>query len=191
MPMIPEAAYAMLACARIGASIRSCSAASRRIRSPAASRIASSTCVITADEGLRGGKTIPLKANVDAALDQGHRNVGEIRARRAPHRRKSRCRAGRDHWYDEDSGRRPDESASRKPMNAEDPLFILYTSGSTGKPKGVLHTTGGYLVYASMTHEYVFDLSSRAMSTGAPPMSAGSPATATSSTARSRMARRR
>jgi len=156
MPMIPEAAVAMLACARIGA-IHSVVFGGF---SPEALRGRIEDCesnvVITSDEGLRGGKTIPLKANVDAAiggLTAKHvdtvvvvrRTGGEID-----------WVEGRDHWY-HDITSAADSVCTAEPMNAEDPLFILYTSGTTGKPKGVLHTTGGYLVYASMTHEYVFD----------------------------------
>ena len=154
LPMIPEAAYAMLACARIGA-IHSVvfggfspDALAGRIED------AKSEVVITADEGLRGGRKVPLKANVDAALEK----VGgvEARHRRAAHRRRRRWNPDRDVWLNEAmetvSAHCPPEQ-----MGAEDPLFILYTSGSTGTPKGVVHTTGGYLVYAAMTHQYVFD----------------------------------
>ena len=154
MPMIPEAAYAMLACTRIGA-IHSVvfggfspDALAGRIQD------CDSNCVITADEGVRGGKAIPLKANTDAACEKCptvktvfvvERTGGDID-----------WVDGRDIWY-----HKAREGASpickAEEMDAEDPMFILYTSGSTGKPKGVLHTTGGYMVYASMTHEYVFD----------------------------------
>ncbi|WP_373389107.1 acetate--CoA ligase [Pseudomonas alcaligenes] len=154
MPMIPEAAYAMLACARIGAihSVVFGGFSPDALRD----RILDADCrtVITADEGVRGGKYIPLKANVDQALQSCpnvstvvvvERTQGEIA-----------WVEGRDLWYHqalkEASGDCPAE-----PMDAEDPLFILYTSGSTGKPKGVLHTTGGYLLGAAMTHKYVFD----------------------------------
>jgi acetyl-CoA synthetase len=145
MPMIPEAAYAMLACSRIGASTRSSSAASLPRASPTASRIASPPCVITADEGVRGGKIIPLKQNVDEALETRRRRQDTVIV-------VTRTGAGvpmtdgRDVVY-EDAAADVSECAP-EPMSAEDPLFILYTSGSTGKPKGVLHTTGGYLVYA-------------------------------------------
>jgi acetyl-CoA synthetase len=154
MPMIPEAAYAMLACARIGA-IHSVVFGGF---SPdaLAGRIQDCECniVITADEGVRGGRPIPLKANTDAALENCptidkcvvvKRTGGDIA-----------WKDGRDVWYHELVA---EQSADCEPeeMDAEDPLFILYTSGSTGKPKGVLHTTGGYMVYASMTHQYVFD----------------------------------
>ncbi|MEZ5936873.1 MAG: acetate--CoA ligase [Hyphomonadaceae bacterium] len=157
MPMIPETAFAMLACARIGA-IHSVvfggfspEALAGRIQDCA------SNCVITADEGVRGGRISPLKRNVDAALDSGHAGdsvtsvivVARTGADIA-------MTAGRDVWYDEIAKTVSDECPAEE-MSAEDPLFILYTSGSTGKPKGVLHTTGGYLVWASMTHEYVFD----------------------------------
>ncbi|MDB5551512.1 MAG: acsA [Rhizobium sp.] len=158
MPMIPEAAYAMLACARIGA-IHSVVFGGF---SPDAlgGRIVDceSTFVITADEGLRGGKPIPLKNNVDKAVDiaaRGHvmvKDVIVVRRTGNP----TGWAAGRDFWYHEECAK-VSADCRPEPMNAEDPLFILYTSGSTGKPKGVLHTTGGYLVYASMTHQYVFD----------------------------------
>ena len=154
MPMIPEAAMAMLACTRIGAvhSIVfggfSPEALAGRIQD------CDSNMVITADAGMRGGKLVPLKANVDAALVQCPsvsallvvRHVGNDVA----------MAAGRDHWWHD---QRASVSADCPPaeMGAEDPLFILYTSGSTGKPKGVLHTTGGYLTWAAMTHHYVFD----------------------------------
>ena len=154
MPMIPETAYAMLACARIGAVHSvvfggfSPDSLAGRIQD------CDSNIVITADEGLRGGKKVPLKGNVDAAL----KNCPSIKKCLVVRRTggKIEWTAGRDHWWHEES---PKVSAYCTPaeMNAEDPLFILYTSGSTGKPKGVLHTTGGYLVYASMTHQYVFD----------------------------------
>ncbi|MGP9820953.1 acetate--CoA ligase [Salinarimonas sp. NSM] len=156
LPMIPEAAYAMLACARLGA-IHSIvfggfspDALAGRIEDCA------SRCVITADEGLRGGRKVPLKANVDAALER-------LPAGSVDHvvvvRRTGGAVAmdpGRDVYYDAAAEMVTAECPCEE-MNAEDPLFILYTSGSTGKPKGVLHTTGGYLVYASMTHQYVFD----------------------------------
>ena len=154
MPMIPEATVAMLACARIGAVHSvvfggfSPDALAGRIQD------CDSNMVITADEGLRGGKPVPLKANTDAALESCpdcnkvvvvRRTGGDIG-----------WVDGRDIWYHEAMA---DASTDCPPeeMNAEDPMFILYTSGSTGKPKGVLHTTGGYMVYASMTHQYVFD----------------------------------
>ncbi len=154
MPMIPEAAYAMLACTRIGA-IHSVVFGGF---SPAslAGRIhdCESTCVITADEGLRGGKPVPLKANTDKALEKCPAVTTVIVVERTgadvPYVE------GRDVPY---TAARAAAAASCEPevMGAEDPLFILYTSGSTGKPKGVLHTTGGYLVFAAMTHQYVFD----------------------------------
>ena len=157
MPMIPEAAYAMLACARIGA-VHSIVFGGFSPDS-LAGRIedCGSTCVITADEGVRGGKPIPLKVNVDASLDRlGAKSTVKsvIVVKRTGG--KVDMSAGRDHWYDDLAGTVSDECEPEE-MNAEDPLFILYTSGSTGKPKGVLHTTGGYLVWASMTHEIVFD----------------------------------
>ncbi|MEQ1498168.1 MAG: acetate--CoA ligase [Novosphingobium sp.] len=154
MPMVPEAATAMLACTRIGA-IHSIvfggfspEALAGRIQD------CDSNIVITADAGMRGGKLVPLKANVDAALEQcpsvsevlvvrhvGH-DVGMIE--------------GRDHWWHKLRAAVSADCPAEE-MGAEDPLFILYTSGSTGKPKGVLHTTGGYLTWAAMTHQYVFD----------------------------------
>lgn len=154
MPMILEAAYAMLACARIGAihSVVFGGFSPSSIRD----RILDSDCqvVITADQGVRGGKTIPLKDNTDEAVDQCpnvhtvlvvQRTKGDIR-----------WNDSRDVWYHEAAAEVSAECAP-EPMDAEDPLFILYTSGSTGKPKGVLHTTGGYLLQAAMTHKYTFD----------------------------------
>ena len=154
LPMVPESAVAMLACARIGA-IHSIVFAGFSPEALAGRIIdCDSTLVITADEGLRGGKPIPLKANVDAALVQcpGVSTVVVLKRTGAA----VPIIQGRDiDWHEgvaaQSAGCPPEE------MNAEDPLFILYTSGSTGKPKGVLHTTGGYSVWASITHEYVFD----------------------------------
>jgi acetyl-CoA synthetase len=154
MPMIPEAAYAMLACARIGA-IHSVIFGGFSPDS-IAGRIedCKSNFVITADEGLRGGRKIPLKANVDAAIEKvgGVDHVVVVRRTGAP----VNMEPGRDVWYHEAAEMVTSECPCTE-MSAEDPLFILYTSGSTGKPKGVLHTTGGYLVYTSITHQYVFD----------------------------------
>jgi acetyl-CoA synthetase len=154
MPMIPEATYAMLACTRIGA-VHSVVFGGFSPES-LAGRIddCKSNFVITADEGLRGGKKIPLKANTDAALEKVSGDVKVLMVRRTGGA--VTFKAGRDLWYHEEVAK---VSADCKPekMKAEDPLFILYTSGSTGKPKGVLHTTAGYLVYAAMTHQYVFD----------------------------------
>ncbi len=153
LPMIPEAAYAMLACARIGA-VHSIVFGGFSPDS-LAGRIedASSTIVITADEGLRGGKPVPLKANADAAAQKAPVKTMIVVRRTGG---KVAMQAGRDVWYHEEMAKVSADNQP-EPMNAEDPLFILYTSGSTGKPKGVLHTTGGYLVYVSMTHQYVFD----------------------------------
>jgi acetyl-CoA synthetase len=154
MPMIPEAAYAMLACARIGA-VHSVVFGGFSPES-LANRISDceSSVIVTADEGVRGGKIIPLKANVDEALGhvQGVTTVVVVTRTGAVVAMKE----GRDIVY-EDEAAKVSAECPAEPMGAEDPLFILYTSGSTGKPKGVLHTSGGYLVYASMTHQYVFD----------------------------------
>jgi acetyl-CoA synthetase len=154
MPMIPEAAFAMLACARIGA-IHSVVFGGF---SPEAlkDRINDATCsmVITADEGVRGGKTVPLKRNVDAALAQVDCVDSVIVVRRTG------CETdwvdGRDVWF-HDATAAVSDDCEPEWMDSEDPLFILYTSGSTGKPKGVLHTTGGYLLQAAMSMKYVFD----------------------------------
>ncbi|MEQ8357551.1 MAG: acetate--CoA ligase [Kiloniellaceae bacterium] len=154
MPMIPEAAYAMLACARIGAVHSvvfggfSPDALAGRIID------CKSNCVITADEGLRGGRKVPLKANADAALKEcpGVDTVFVVRRTGGS----IEWRDGRDVWYHEACAAASDDCPAEE-LEAETPLFILYTSGSTGQPKGVLHSTGGYMVYASMTHQYVFD----------------------------------
>ena len=154
MPMIPEAAISMLACARIGA-IHSVVFGGFSPDS-LAGRIedCKSSVVVTADEGIRGGRKIPLKANTDAACEKagGVTSIIVVRRTNAPVNMKS----GRDIYYDE-IAKTVSADCPCEEMNAEDPLFILYTSGSTGKPKGVLHTSGGYLVYTSITHEYVFD----------------------------------
>ncbi len=153
MPMIPEAAYAMLACTRIGA-VHSIVFGGFSPDS-LAGRIndCDSKFVITADEGVRAGKKIPLKVNTDEALKKAPATKS---AGHPPDRRAVPFDAARDFWYHEEAAKVPSDCKPEK-MKAEDPLFILYTSGSTGKPKGVLHTTGGYLVYASMTHQYIFD----------------------------------
>jgi acetyl-CoA synthetase len=154
MPMIPEAAVSILACARIGA-VHSVIFGGFSPDS-IAGRLedCKSTCVVTADEGLRGGRKIPLKANVDEACRKvgGVTSVIVVKRTNAP----VNMQKGRDVYYDEIAKTVPADCPCEE-MSAEDPLFILYTSGSTGKPKGVLHTTGGYLLYASMTHQYVFD----------------------------------
>ena len=158
MPMVPEAAYAMLACARIGA-IHSVvfggfspDALGGRIEG------AQSDVLITADEGLRGGRKVPLKKNADRACEIAEKAGQTVKTMLVIQRTGGEVawQDGRDVWWHE---AREAVSGDCPPaeMQAEDPLFILYTSGSTGKPKGVLHTSGGYLVYASMTHEYVFD----------------------------------
>ncbi|MEX0583840.1 MAG: acetate--CoA ligase, partial [Sneathiella sp.] len=154
MPMIVEAAVAMLACTRIGA-IHSIvfggfspDALAGRIQD------CKSNCVITADEGVRGGRPIPLKANTDKALEDCPDCTTCIVVERTG--AKTGWVEGRDVWYHEEMIK-VDADCPPEEMNAEDPLFILYTSGSTGQPKGVLHTTGGYIVYAAMTHRYVFD----------------------------------
>jgi acetyl-CoA synthetase len=154
MPMVPETVYAMLACARIGAVHSlvfagfSPDALAGRIQD------CDSNCVITVDEGLRGGKTVPLKANTDKALEQCPTVKSVIVVRRTG--ADVAMTKIRDVWFHEESQHVSPECQPVE-MSAEDPLFILYTSGSTGKPKGVLHTTGGYLVYVSLTHHYVFD----------------------------------
>ena len=156
MPMIPEAAYAMLACARLGA-VHSIVFGGFSPDS-LAGRIndCKSKVIITADEGLRAGRKVPLKANVDASLEKV--NAVEVEHIVVVRRTGASVgmKAGRDVYYDQAAAQVTAECPVTE-MNAEDPLFILYTSGSTGTPKGVLHTTGGYLVYASMTHQYVFD----------------------------------
>jgi len=154
LPMIPEAAYAMLACARIGA-VHSIVFAGFSPDS-LLNRVedADSKLVITSDEGLRGGRTVPLKKNADAALANHTGDMTVIVVRRTGN--EVAMTAGRDVWLHEELVKVSADCPCEE-VNAEDPLFILYTSGSTGKPKGVVHTTGGYLVFASLTHQYVFD----------------------------------
>ncbi len=155
LPMIPEAAFAMLACARIGA-IHSIVFGGFSPES-LANRIVDcdSRIVITADGGCRGGKAVPLKANVDAALEHDGVAVDHVVVVRHSGVDVT-MKDGRDQWYG-DLVDAADSDCAPEPMGAEDPLFILYTSGSTGKPKGVLHTSGGYLLWASYTHQHVFD----------------------------------
>jgi acetyl-CoA synthetase len=156
LPMIPEAAYAMLACARLGA-IHSVvfggfspDSLATRIKD------AGSRMIITADEGLRGGRKVPLKTNVDTSIERlGSEAVDHVVVVRRTGTPMNMI-AGRDIYYAEAAAQVLDDCPCEH-MNAEDPLFLLYTSGSTGNPKGVVHTTGGYLVWASMTHQYVFD----------------------------------
>jgi acetyl-CoA synthetase len=154
LPMIPELAYSMLACARIGAvhSVVFAGFSAESLRD----RIIDAGCkvVLTANEGLRGGKRIPLKATVDQAVD-GLSLVEKVLVVRRTGKEVP-MRSGRDLWLEEETARQR-STCPVEWMAAEDPLFILYTSGSTGKPKGVLHTTGGYLVYAALTHKLVFD----------------------------------
>ncbi len=154
LPMIPEIAVAVMACARIGA-IHSVIFGGFSPESIAGRILdCESDVVITSDEGVRGGRPIPLKANTDAALEK----CPGVKTCIVVNRTGTTINwvEGRDHWYHDIIADASDECPPEE-MSAEDPLFILYTSGSTGKPKGVLHTTGGYMVYASMTHQYVFD----------------------------------
>ncbi|KQW19474.1 acetyl-coenzyme A synthetase [Afipia sp. Root123D2] len=155
LPMIPEAAYAILACARIGA-IHSVVFGGFSPDSIAGRlQDCNSRVIITSDEGLRGGRTIPMKANVDAAIEKVGGEVDWVVVVKRTGG-KVDMNPTRDVWYHE-AAAVVDSHCPCEPMNAEDPLFILYTSGSTGKPKGVLHSTAGYLIFVSMTHQYVFD----------------------------------
>ncbi|MEN2977045.1 acetate--CoA ligase [Tistrella bauzanensis] len=155
LPMVPEAAVAMLACARIGA-VHSVVFAGFSPDS-LSGRITDcgSTVLITADEGLRGGRKVPLKVNADKALDHCPDVTAVVVVRHTGG--DIAMKDGRDIWWHEAMADVSDDCPA-EPMDAEDPLFILYTSGSTGKPKGVLHTTAGYLLYAALTHKYVFDI---------------------------------
>ncbi len=155
LPMILEAAYAMLACARIGAvhSVVFGGFSPEAIRGRVED--CTPTLIVTADEGVRGGKFIPLKKNVDEAFKKINDSVAVLVVKHTGG--KVDWKEGRDVWYHEAAASESDVCPP-EPMNAEDPLFILYTSGSTGKPKGVLHTTAGYLLYAAITHDYVFDI---------------------------------
>jgi acetyl-CoA synthetase len=154
LPMIPELAFTMLACARIGAvhSVVFGGFSAESLRD----RILDARCrmVVTANEGLRGGKRIPLKKTVDRAIEGLEMVETVLVVRRTD--TETQMRSGRDLWM-EDETRSQRSTCTAEWMGAEDPLFVLYTSGSTGKPKGLLHTTGGYLVYASLTHKLVFD----------------------------------
>ena len=190
LPMIPEVVVAMLACARIGAPHNvvfggfSAEAVRERMEFSRGEGADHRRRRLAQGQDRRRSRRRSTRSMGDLET------LEHIVVDRLEGHRRARCSQGRDVWYEEIMAA-ADEHCPAEPMDAEDPLYILYTSGSTAKPKGILHTTGGYLTGVSATHRYVFDLHPRRTSTGAPPTSAGSPATPTSSTGRSATARRR